>query len=143
MQFREVRTEKAGDVPLAIAGDLVQVDHANTNFARVAVQGRPAEVSARGMTVTGDNIQLNRGDNRIWIAGPGKMLLPAQARKRAGGTEPLAAPGRPRQPLNVAWAGRMDFDGRTARFLRDVQVSSDPSSRSKARCSTCWSWGTN
>jgi hypothetical protein len=128
VQFREVRTEKAGDVPLAIAGNLVQVDQANTNFARVAVQGRPAEVSARGMTVTGDNIQLNRGDNRIWIAGPGKMRLPAQARKQAGGTEPLAAPVAAK-PLNVAWAGRMDFDGRTARFLRDVQVSSSQQSQ--------------
>jgi hypothetical protein len=128
VKFREVRTEKAGDVPLAIAGNLVQVDHANTAFARIVVQGRPAEVAARGMTVTGDKIQLNRGDNRIEIAGPGKMLLPAQARKRPGVTEPLAAPG-PATPLNVAWAGRMDFDGRTARFLRDVQVSSSQQSQ--------------
>jgi len=123
VQFREVRTDKAGDVPLAIAGNLVQVDDATTSAARVKVQGQPAEVAARGMTVTGDNIQLNRGDNRIWIDGPGKMLLPAPARKRPEGAEPLAAPASA-QPLNVAWGGRMDFDGRTARFLRDVQVSS-------------------
>lgn len=128
VQFREVRTEKAGDVPLAIAGNLVQVDHANTNAARVVVQGRPAEVSARGMTVVGDKIQLNRGDNRIWIIGPGKMLLPALARKRPGGEEPLAAPAAG-TPLNVAWGERMDFDGRTARFLRDVQVSSSQQSQ--------------
>ena len=128
VQFREVRTEKAGDVPLAIAGNLVQVDHADTSLGRIVVQGRPAEVAARGMTVTGDNIQLNRGDNRIGIAGPGKMLLPAQARKRPGGTEPLAAP-MPATPLNVAWAGRMDFDGRIARFLRDVQVSGSQQSQ--------------
>ena len=86
VRFREVRTEKAGDVPLAIVGDLVQVDHANTNLARVHVQGRPSEVSARGLTVVADTIQLDRGDNRIWINSPGKMLLPPLAGRRRGRT---------------------------------------------------------
>jgi len=119
VQLREVRTEKPGDVPLAVVGELVQVDHANTNSARVAVQGRPAEVSARGLSVTGDSIQLNRGDNRIWITSPGRMTFPAMARKGPEGTPPTrtATP-----PLSVDWKGRMDFDGRTAKFLRDVQV---------------------
>jgi len=121
VRLREVRTEKAGDVPMAVVGELVQVDHANTNTARIAVQGRPAEVSARGLSVTGDTIQLNRGDNRIWITSPGKMTFPAMARKEPQGAQPpttLAA----RPPLSVDWKGRMDFDGRTAKFLRDVQV---------------------
>ncbi len=123
VQLREVRTEKAGDVPLAIVGQLVQVDDATTSAARVVVQGQPAEVAARGMTVAGDKIQLNRGDNRIWIDGPGKMILPAPVRKRPEAAEPLAAQASAK-PLNVAWGGGMNFDGRTARFLRDVQVSS-------------------
>lgn len=122
VRFREVRTEKAGDVPLAIVGDVVQVDHANTAFARVHVQGRPSEVSARGMTVVADAIRLNRGDNRIWIDSPGKMLLPATARRRDAGPARESAPAQA-MPLSVAWGGRMDFDGRTARFLRDVHVS--------------------
>jgi hypothetical protein len=121
VQLREVRTEKAGDVPLAVVGELVQVDHANTGSARVAVQGRPAEVSARGLTVMGDKIQLNRGDNRIWITSPGKMTFPAMARKGPGDSQqPTAVAATP--PLSVDWKGRMDFDGRTAKFLRDVQV---------------------
>ncbi len=122
VRFREVRTEKAGDVPLAITGDVVQVDHANTDFARVRVQGRPSEVSARGVTVVGDTIQLNRGDNRIWIESPGKMLLPPVASRRGAGPA-RAADSAAATPLSVAWGGRMDFDGRTARFLRDVHVS--------------------
>ncbi len=83
VRLREVRTEKAGDVPLGIVGELVQVDHATTNSARVLVQGRPSEVSARGMSVVGDTIQLNRGENRIWINSPGKMLLPGTSTARA------------------------------------------------------------
>lgn len=126
VRFREVRTEKAGDVPLAITGDLVQVDHANTNFARVHVQGRPAEVSARGPAVVADSIQLNRGENRIWIDGPGKMLLPALTRR--GGAGPARAADSA-APLSVVWGGRMDFDGRTARFLRDVHVSGSQQSQ--------------
>lgn len=122
VRLREVRTEKAGDVPLAIVGDLVQVDHANTTSARVHVKGRPSEVSARGLTVAGDTIQLSRGENRIWIDSPGKMLLPVSAQRRGAGPGP-AADSAASPPLSVAWGGRLDFDGRTARFLRDVHVS--------------------
>ncbi len=128
VRLREVRTEKAGDVPLAVAGDLVQIDHANTDFARVQVQGRPSEVSARGLTVVGDSIQLNRGDNRIGINSPGKMLLPPLARRRGAGTA-RAADSATATPLSVVWGGRMDFDGRTARFLRDVHVSGSQQSQ--------------
>lgn len=126
VRFREVRTEKAGEVPVAIVGDVVQVDHANAAFARVHVQGRPSEVSARGLTVVADTIQLNRGDNRIRIDSPGKMLLPLARRRGAG---PAAATqSATARPLSVSWRGRMDFDGRTAKFQRDVNVrGSQPS----------------
>lgn len=121
VQLREIRTQKAGDVPLAVVGDLVQVERANLDTAHVAVQGQPAEVAARGLTVQGENIQLNRGDNRIWITSPGRMTFPALARQAAA--EPTtASPPAALPPLSVAWQGRMDFDGRTARFQRDVQL---------------------
>lgn len=121
VRLREIRTQKAGDVPLAVVGDVVQVEHANTDTARVAVQGKPAEVSARGLTVRGDNIQLHRGDNRIWITSPGRMTFPALARQTPAGSGP-APPSSSLPPLSVDWQGRMDFDGRTARFQRDVQL---------------------
>ena len=124
VRLREVRTAKPGDSPMALAGDLVQIEHADTDAAQVVLQGRPAEVSARGATTLGDNIQLHRGENRIWITGPGRMVLPAASRMGPGrersGTS-TAAPGGA-TAMSVAWNGRMDFDGRTARFQRDVHV---------------------
>lgn len=119
--LREVRTAKADDVPLSVVGDLVQLDDAQTDAARLAVQGRPAEVSARGLNVTGGDIQVRRGDNRIWIDGPGRMILPTPDRSRASGA-PRPSEQAAARPLDVQWKGRMEFDGRVARFLRDVQV---------------------
>ncbi len=142
VRFREIQTNRPGEIPMEISGDIVQVDHANTPNARVRVQGQPAKVAARGMALVGGNIQLNRGDNRMWIAGPGTMTLPASRESldgnggngssdRTGGSDErggLAGGGilqglKPAGPISVAWKERMDFDGLTARFHRDVTVT--------------------
>ena len=137
VRFREIQTDQPGEIPLGISGDIVQVDHANTPRARVRVQGQPAEVAARGMALVGGNIQLNRSDNRMWIVGPGTMTLPASrnapdGKDGIGGTdggEPdsMGSGGmlqglKPAGPVTIAWKERMDFDGLTARFHRDVTV---------------------
>lgn len=120
VRFRESRTAKATDLPLDVRGTIVQVDHANTPLAQVRVQGQPAEVSARGLSLIGDNLQLNRGDSRLWVAGPGTMTLPASV-NGLGGDRPPAGP-RATVPLNVTWTGRMEFDGQQAHFLNGVRV---------------------
>jgi hypothetical protein len=122
VHFLETQTEKPDEIPIAIRGDVVQVDHANKPHARVRVQGGPAEVSARGLTLVGGNLQLNRGDNRMWIVGPGRMTLPPRrpsAETHAGSPQGMGATG----PVSFAWKERMDFDGLNARFRRDVEVT--------------------
>ncbi|MBC8876841.1 MAG: hypothetical protein H8E44_46025 [Planctomycetes bacterium] len=122
VQLREIRTKKPGDVPLQIVGETVQMDYANTPHAHVRVQGTRAEVSARGLAITGDDIQLDRGKNRLWIPGPGKMTLPPRRAGRSGtGSSRLS--GSMASPMTVTWKGQMDFDGLVAKFDRDVQVS--------------------
>lgn len=121
VRLHETRTEEPNDIPLRIDGETVQVDHANTPHAFVRVQGKRAEISGRGLTMTGDDIQLDRGKNRLWIPGPGKMMLPARYR-RASGVGSSRLPDAMASPMTITWEGRMDFDGRVAKFDRSVQV---------------------
>jgi lipopolysaccharide export system protein LptA len=122
VRFSETQTEKPGEIPIAIRGQIVQVDHANTRHARVRVQGEPARVSARGLELVGGNLQLNRGDNRLWVAGPGQMILPPRQPPEAASDDTslggLGATG----PVSITWKESMEFDGLRARFHRDVEV---------------------
>lgn len=121
VRFRETRTENPNDIPLTIAGDTVQVDYANTPHALMRVRGKQGHVSGRGLAITGDDIQLDRGKNRLLIPGPGKMTLPSRTGTAFGGHSPRP-PDATVSPMTVTWEGHMDFDGRTARFDRNVQV---------------------
>jgi len=121
VRLNEVRTENPHDIPLRITGQTVQVDHANTPHSLVRVQGSRAEVAGRGLALIGNDIQLDRGKNRLWIPGPGKMTLPQQKGGTFGaGSSRLARTMTP--PMTVTWEGQMDFDGRMAKFDRDVRV---------------------
>ena len=80
----------------------------------MTITGRPARFEGRGLGLTGANINLNRGANRLWIDGPGQMdVLPLPAGPQ--GQTP-APPGT----LTVDWQRRMEFDGRTAQFEEGV-----------------------
>jgi hypothetical protein len=125
--FVETPTAQTLDQPLDIHGDVLHLQHADTN-PQVAVFGRPdrpAQVIARGMTLVGQNVQLDRGQNRLWIDGVGQMTIaddpPTAANNRAA---PKADPSGDlfsgHGTRIIDWQGRMIFDGRTARFERDV-----------------------
>lgn len=121
VRLRETRTEDPNDIPLAIDAETVQVDHANTPRAQVRVQGKECKVSGRGLTITGDDIRLDRGKNQLWIPGSGTMTLPARKRRTIGlgtsrPTDTMAS------PMTVTWGGDMNFDGRMARFNRNIEV---------------------
>src|SRR5690606_12429890 len=79
----------------------------------VAVSGKPAVVLARGLTMQGGMVELNRGDNRLWINGPGSMTLPANRDLRGEATET-------EQTLTINWRGNMDFNGLVVEFQEDV-----------------------
>jgi lipopolysaccharide export system protein LptA len=136
----EIQTPLPGDLPLHVSGDSLQVVRASEPDTGVTVSGRPAQVASRGMEMYGDVIRLDKGTNRLWIDGPGRMKLPAnQVASDDGGfggslsttprTAPrgAAAPGAPNAPpppsgppIFVDWQGRMAFDGLLARFERSV-----------------------
>jgi len=121
VRLRETRTEDPKDIPLAIDAETVQVDYANTRRALVRVRGDRAMVSGRGVTITAEDIRLDRGKNRLFVPGPGKMTLPART-ARASGSGSSRLPNAMASPMTVTWEGYMDFDGRVAKLDRNVQT---------------------
>jgi lipopolysaccharide export system protein LptA len=116
--FRETWTAEPDQPPLIITGDQVQVFNADTPDTEVVVVGLnpPARLEGRGRKLSGTNIKLDRGSNRMWINGMGQMELPL---KRDMEGRPLARPG----VLNIDWQGKMEFDGRTVSFFESVSAT--------------------
>lgn len=121
VRLREIRTAKPGEVPIDIAAEIVQIYDAQMPNARIRVEGQPAVMAARGASLTGSNLHVSRAENRMWIAGPGEMSMPAQLASKDQSVPPRAA--APNEPINVSWKGGMEFDGLTAQFDRDVEVT--------------------
>jgi hypothetical protein len=112
-RFAEIRTAEPSDKPLVATGEALFVERAHLPNTYVKVVGQPGHVEARGLSLDGQAIELDRGQNRLWISGPGKLSLPLE-RDLEG--QPLAQP----DTLTVDWHGRMDFDGLT--FYCDQMV---------------------
>lgn len=117
----KVRINEAAGSPdgraLLVVGDRLHVIEALRPEAAVVVTGRPARVEARGLGLTGSNINLNRGTNRLWIEGSGWMDVPID---RDMDGRPLPEP----QQVRIDWKRQMNFDGRTACFEENVIAAS-------------------
>ncbi|MBN1394821.1 MAG: hypothetical protein JW959_07345 [Pirellulales bacterium] len=111
--FREVRDSTPGDAPLLVRGDKLSMENAAGANATVKVSGSPARFEAKGLGLSGSNINLDRGANRLWIDGPGRMdmPLPEKVLKHLHLDNGL---------LTVDWRGKMEFDGGVARFEESV-----------------------
>ena len=124
----EAKTAKPEDKPLVVTGDRLEVFRADVPDTKIVVIGKPGKVEARGLTLAGPEIQLERATNLLWIDGPGRMTAPAPVDQTlaAGATptarQPARQPAKPADPgnLDVTWTGRMQFDGHTAHFERTV-----------------------
>jgi hypothetical protein len=118
---------------LSIAGDQLQLSRPTRFDARAVVSGRPAKVQGRGLDLEGPLVEFDRGRNRLLVDGAGTLGLPMTSAASGfeslgmiGGAAPPVAPaaGTPAGRLVVAWQGRMDFDGQTARFVDRVTTTS-------------------
>ena len=77
VRFVETRTALPDQRPALITGNWLKVTHANRPDAATAcVLGQPAHVEGRGLSLSGSNLNLDSGANRLWIDGPGRMDLP-------------------------------------------------------------------
>jgi hypothetical protein len=140
VNVREESLPGATKPGIEIAGEQVQLSRPTRFDARAVVSGRPAIVRGQGLDLSGPLVEFDRGRNRVVVDGAGKLVLPIPA---GGGLDALALTGptpRPAAPpapgtdpgkLDVAWRGRLDFDGRTARFSDEV-VAATPETTVRA-----------
>ena len=113
----EELTPRPGEKPMVVAGDRLHVAGANTEQTHVTVIGKLAHIEATGVDLLGETIELEKHTNRLWVNGPGRMLMP-MTQDLDG--KPLEQP----QTVEIKWAGRMAFQGNTVVFERDVRVTS-------------------
>ncbi|MBN2293037.1 MAG: hypothetical protein JXM70_11465 [Pirellulales bacterium] len=127
VRLEETKTAKPDEEPVVVEGDQIVVRNASRPHATMIVTGspiKPARFQGRGLTLTGANINLNRGINRLWMDCPGTMTLPpvqldTDGQEPVGGTLP-ARPEPNAEPMTVHWQDRMEFDGRTITFEQSV-----------------------
>ena len=101
--------------PWSIAGNTLCIHNASSLAAEINVQGAPSEIRFGGLVLVGDEVQLQRQDNRLRMAGPGSMTIPLN---RDLNGQALDHP----IDLNVSWRGRMDFDGAVIHFENSIHV---------------------
>jgi hypothetical protein len=135
----ETRTPEMGQEPIHIAGELVELRRGTTPEAKIEITGKPAEAGGRGLMLAGGVIHVHRGENLMWIDGPGEATLPA-TEGAAGGMLPVApsppvaaavvrepTPGQPvprtgaPSKLHIHWQQGLKFDGETATLSGDVE----------------------
>ncbi|HTQ40564.1 MAG TPA: hypothetical protein VMJ32_16175 [Pirellulales bacterium] len=123
VQFAQSSTQ-TDEKPLETRGDYLEVLRANTTQAEVAVTGRPAEISAQGLTMFGQTVHLHRGQNRLWIDGPGRMIVtndpPPLNNQTLAATDQQGLLAANHGTTTIDWQRGMVFDGRTVKFDRDV-----------------------
>jgi hypothetical protein len=119
VEIVETPAAPSAESPLRIKGDALQLRDGASDNAKLEVRGKPAEVSARGLTMSGPSIHLHRGENRLWIDGPGKATLPVPSDKKSIQPPPMEA-----EKMNVFWQKSMNFDGSTAVLVGEVQATS-------------------
>ncbi len=117
VHFLETRTTRPDDRPLVVKGDRVHLLDPAQPYAAATVIGNPAQFQARGLALTGSNINLNRGTNRLWTEGPGRLELVLD---RDFSGQPI--PGG--RPVTIQWRERMSLEGATLRFEDAVHVTS-------------------
>jgi len=116
---RLFETHGAGpdEQPLAVRGDRIEVVDVGGPRSAVTVTGGPAHFEGRGLALTGSNINLDRGSNRLWVDGPGRMELLLENDLEG---RPLADA----EPVEVEWQDGMTFDGHTVQFLESFAAVS-------------------
>jgi len=116
VKLRETQTALPGDLPLLITGQWLHATEASSLRAKVTVKGEPAHMEGRGMSLTGPNIQIDRGANTLTMKGPGRM---EKLLDRDLENQPL----KQAETVKIDWQKGMTFDGIKAHFQDSVYVT--------------------
>ena len=106
-----------GEKPVKLAGDWVEVRRETENREVVHVYGKPALIRDQRFEIEGNEIHLDRGDNRTWVSGSGRLKLQIPDGTALPGQEAGAS-----RDLNVRWGESMNFDGLDAKFIGSIDA---------------------
>lgn len=128
VRITEIETAKPDEDPLLVTGTAVQVRNASAPDASLQLIGKPAKLSARGLSLSGAIVNVHKGQNRAWIDGPGLATLPIPANLAVapGQKQPAAeSPSPPPTAARLTWQGNLNFDGQTITVTKDIALASD------------------
>jgi len=105
----------AAKQPLTVKADHLQIRNADSPSAEIALKGRPATITADGMLIRTEELQINRGNSRAWVNAPGEieMLIDRDLNGKQ-----LASP----QPMTIRWQRGMELKQNRITFTGNVQV---------------------
>lgn len=122
------QAQKDGAEPLAIDGDVLEVQNRGPLDQEMVVHGQPAHVRNRGAHIEGSRIVFDRAKNTSDVDGSGTLQLPVKQSAEAGRPERTT-------PFDVNWQTKMHFDGKTALFTGDVRSKlDDGEEKTEVRC---------
>ncbi len=138
-------------MPLTITGNELRIDTSDGGQLDATVSGTPAKLAIGDAALSGPEVRFNQRSQIVWIDKPGVFRLPVSAMRdmsSSKGAPSIASNGLGRfastvtspapqllpgvgsasrenwiEPPEVAWNGRMVFDGRVARMDGGVQLT--------------------
>jgi len=115
VQCVETNVSAAEQQPLQMSGELFRLRHLTARGGTAKIEGFPARIQARGISLSGAKIEMDREANRLWIDGAGtaRLPLPDELAARYSRRETSAA---------VTWSGGFDFDGQQIQCTREVEI---------------------
>jgi hypothetical protein len=124
VDFQETTPGAAGDAPLRILAEHLNVTDADAADAKIEIRGGDAtgalpaglaQISARGTVLRAAALAVNRGTSQAWINSPGEVQM-LMTRDATG--QPLAAP----QQLRITWRDSMQLNRDRLTFKGNVFV---------------------
>ncbi len=121
--LREIPQTAADQQPLEVRGGQLFVDQLESKTPHVVLKGahtatsQLAQLSARGVTLLTDTVEMDGHNNRMWSDGPGEATM-LMDRDLQGNASPTPT------PVKIHWQGGLRFDGQVITFDRDVVVAS-------------------
>ncbi len=105
--------------PFVARGDSLQLVRVSEPSTELTVYGQPVQIAARGMRLTSSNVHMHRGQNRLWIEGPGSLTLNNLQSKlkstKSGGLDFSNS-------ITASWQAGLTFNGATIRLQEKVET---------------------
>ncbi len=116
VHFSETASIRATpEEPLIVRASQLHIENADSPSAEISLHGKPATVTAAGISIRAEKLNLNRGTSRAWIESPGELVIPVD---QDFSGKALAT----KQMMTIRWQGGMELDQDRVIFRQGVEV---------------------